>query len=27
LTRFEVNPVVMLALGGLARFGFSFVGR
>jgi chromate transporter len=25
LTRFEVNPVVMLALGGLARFGFSFL--
>jgi chromate transporter len=27
LTRFEVNPVVMLALGGLARFGFSFLGK
>jgi chromate transporter len=26
LTRFEVNPVAMLALGGLARFGFSFLG-
>jgi chromate transporter len=26
LTRFEVNPVIMLALGGLARFGFSFLG-
>ena len=27
LTRFEVNPVVMLALGGLARFAFSFLGK
>jgi chromate transporter len=26
LTRFEVNPVAMLALGGLARFGFSLLG-
>jgi chromate transporter len=25
LTRFEVNPVVMLALGGIARFGFSLL--
>ena len=26
LTRFEVNPAVMLALGGLARFGFRMAG-
>ncbi|HEY2029574.1 MAG TPA: chromate efflux transporter [Myxococcales bacterium] len=25
LTRFEVNPVVMLALGGIARFGFNYL--
>jgi chromate transporter len=27
LSRFEVNPAVMLALGGLARFGFKFAGH
>lgn len=26
LSRFEVNPAIMLALGGLARFGFKFAG-
>jgi chromate transporter len=26
LTRFEVNPAVMLALGGVARFAFRLVG-
>ena len=26
LSRFEVNPAVMLALGGVARFGFRFAG-
>lgn len=26
LSRFEVNPAIMLALGGLARFGFRFAG-
>ncbi|HEY6912963.1 MAG TPA: chromate transporter [Myxococcales bacterium] len=26
LTRFEINPAVMLALGGVARFAFKFMG-
>ncbi|MCA1829297.1 MAG: chromate efflux transporter [Myxococcales bacterium] len=26
LSRFEINPAVMLAIGGLARFGFKFMG-
>lgn len=26
LSRFEVNPAAMLAIGGLARFGFRFLG-
>jgi chromate transporter len=26
LNRFEVNPAAMLAIGGLARFGFRFAG-
>ncbi|HET7785860.1 MAG TPA: chromate transporter [Myxococcales bacterium] len=26
LSRFEINPAVMLAVGGLARFAFKFVG-
>jgi chromate transporter len=26
LSRFEINPAVMLAIGGLARFGFRFIG-
>jgi chromate transporter len=26
LSRFEVNPAAMLAIGGLARFGFRFAG-
>ena len=26
LSRFEVNPAIMLALGGIARFGFRFAG-
>ena len=26
LSRFEINPAVMLAVGGLARFGFKFAG-
>jgi chromate transporter len=26
LTRFEINPVFMLAMGGVARFAFKFVG-
>jgi chromate transporter len=26
LSRFEINPVIMLALGGLARFAFRFAG-
>lgn len=26
LSRFEVNPAIMLAIGGLARFGFRFAG-
>src|SRR5262249_20255721 len=26
LSRFEVNPAVMLAVGGLARFGLQFMG-
>ena len=26
LSRFEINPAVMLAIGGLARFGFKFAG-
>ncbi|HUJ27336.1 MAG TPA: chromate transporter, partial [Myxococcales bacterium] len=26
LTRFEINPAIMLALGGAARFGFRFMG-
>ncbi|MGE5048212.1 MAG: chromate transporter, partial [Deltaproteobacteria bacterium] len=26
LTRFEINPAIMLALGGVARFAFKLVG-
>lgn len=26
LTRFEINPAIMLAVGGAARFGFRFMG-
>ena len=26
LSRFEVNPAIMLAIGGIARFGFRFAG-
>jgi chromate transporter len=26
LSRFEINPAVMLALGGVARFAFRFAG-
>lgn len=26
LSRFEINPAIMLAIGGLARFGFKFAG-
>jgi chromate transporter len=26
LSRFEINPAAMLALGGIARFGFRFMG-
>jgi hypothetical protein len=26
LTRFEINPAIMLGLGGVARFAFKLVG-
>jgi hypothetical protein len=26
LNRFEINPALMLIIGGLARFGFKFFG-